>query len=313
MACDASIGSAYHRWVGVELRHLRALDAVVQEGTFGAAASRLGYTQSSVSQQIAALERAVGGALFDRPGGPRAARLTALGELVHRLGGELLRDADGLQDAVERFAAGDGRLDIGTFQSVSTVVLPALVGRLRAEFPDCEVRLAESEVGGPRIGDLDLLFTDAPVDDDVESVTLLDDPYVLVARPGDFPDGPVRLEDLSGRAMVAWPATCDQPRLERALQAAGSRPHVVFRSAGNETLLSMVRAGLGFTILPRLAVTGSEADDRLRLHALCPTPSREIQLHRPRRRRPTPLSSRAVELATQIAQEIATGIGRRPL
>jgi DNA-binding transcriptional LysR family regulator len=291
----------------VDLRHLRTLDAIVAEGTFGRAASRLGYTQSSVSQQIAALERSVGGPLFDRPGGPRAARLTALGELVHERGGELLRGADRLREAVERFGAGDGRIDIGTFQSVSTVILPTLIGRLRAEYPDCEVRLAEGEAEDPRIGGLDLLFTDGPVDDDVTSVKLLDDPYVLVARPGDFPDGPVRLEELSGRAMVAWPSTCDQPRLERALRVSGSRPDIVFRSAGNETLLSMVRSGLGFTILPRLAVIGAAADDRLRLHALRPAPAREIQLHWPRRRPPSPLACRAIELARDIAQAESWG------
>ena len=63
----------------LELRHLLALDAVASEGTFGRAAERLGYTQSAVSQQIAALERAIGGAVFDRPGGPKPVRITPLG------------------------------------------------------------------------------------------------------------------------------------------------------------------------------------------------------------------------------------------
>ena len=294
----------------VDLRHLRTLATIVEEGTFGRAADRLGYTQSSVSQQVASLERSVGGSLFDRPGGPRAARLTALGELVHERGQGLVRDAERLGAAVERFRAGDGRIDIGTFQSVSTVILPTLVARLREEHPDCEVRLAEGEEDDPRIGDLDLLFYDGPVDDDVESVKLLDDPYVLVARPGDFPDGPVRFEDLSGRPMVAWPATCDQPRLERALRARGSRPKIVFRSAGNETLLSMVRAGLGFTILPRLAVLGAGAEPRLQQHPLVPAPSREIHLHWPRRRTLSPLAHRAIELARDLARELAQDLGQ---
>ena len=63
----------------LELRHLVALDAVATEGTFARAAERLGYTQSAVSQQIAALERAVGEKVFDRPGGPRAVELTPFG------------------------------------------------------------------------------------------------------------------------------------------------------------------------------------------------------------------------------------------
>ena len=63
----------------LHLRHLLALDAVASEGTFARAAERLGYTQSAVSQQIAALERTVGEKVFDRPGGPRAVELTPFG------------------------------------------------------------------------------------------------------------------------------------------------------------------------------------------------------------------------------------------
>jgi DNA-binding transcriptional LysR family regulator len=69
-------------WLGVEVRHLAALRAVADEGTFGAAALKLGYAQSAISQQIAALERYVGHRLFDRPGGSRPVQLTRAGELL---------------------------------------------------------------------------------------------------------------------------------------------------------------------------------------------------------------------------------------
>ena len=285
----------------LELRHLRTLEVIAEEGTFGRAAGRLGYTQSTVSQQIATLERAIGAPVFDRPGGPRAVRLTALGELVLQRGRLVLRGADELGAAVDRFQAGEGRIDIGTFQSVSTVILPSLVSRLYAEHPDCEVRLFEEEPEDPRIGDLDMLFYDGVIDDDVESVKLLDDPYVLVARTGDFAEDPVRLADLDGRDMVAWPATCDQPRMEQAMGRSGAHPRIVFRSASNEALLSMVRFGLGFAILPKLAVTGAFMDDHLRVHALDLPLSREMYLHRPSNRSLSPLAVRAIELAREIA------------
>ena len=68
------------RWMGVEMRHLAALEAVAAAGSFHGAADRLGYTQSAISQQVAALERIVGQRLVERPGGPRPVRLTAAGE-----------------------------------------------------------------------------------------------------------------------------------------------------------------------------------------------------------------------------------------
>ena len=69
-------------WSALELRHLQALLAVTDEGTFSRAAGRLGYTQSAVSQQISALERMVGAPVFDRPGGPRPVELTEAGRVL---------------------------------------------------------------------------------------------------------------------------------------------------------------------------------------------------------------------------------------
>jgi DNA-binding transcriptional LysR family regulator len=261
-----------------------------------------------VSQQIAALERAVGGAVFDRPGGPKPVRLTPLGSVVLGHGRELLAKAEALDHAVDRFRAGDGRIDIGTFQSVSNVILPSVVRRLRDEHPGCDIRLSEEEPEQPQIGDLDLLFYDGRIEGDVEHIKLLDDPYLLVAGAGTFPDGPVPLELLDGAPMVAWPLTCDQPAMEQAVARSGARPQIVFRSAVNDTLLSMVRAGLGSAVLPWLAVRGADvpSDDRLRVHELRPSlPPREIHLHWRSGRTHSPLAARAIEIAAEVAAELA--------
>src|SRR5918997_459543 len=174
------------RMADVELRHLRTMATITEEGTFGRAAGRLGYTQSSVSQQIAALEKAVGGAVFDRPGGPRPVRITPLGEVVLAHGRDLLAKAEALADAVDRFRAGNGRIDIGTFQGVSKLILPTVVRRLLDEHPGCDIRLTEVESEDPQMGDLDLLFHYGLIEGGGEQFELLAEPYLLVAGAGAF-------------------------------------------------------------------------------------------------------------------------------
>jgi DNA-binding transcriptional LysR family regulator len=246
-------------------------------------------------------------------------QLTPLGAVVLDHGRELLSKADALRDAVERFKAGDGRIDIGTMQSVSNVILPALVRRLKQEHPNCEIRFTETEQDDAHIGDLDLLFHDGPIGEDAEHVLLLEDPYFVVARPEDFPTGPVRAAQLDGKAMVAWPATRNQPSIEQTLASAGGQPRVVFRSAGNETILSMVRAGIGLAVLPWLAIHHvvcrkcgaihgyhDTSDHPLHVHQLDPTPTRDIYLHWPRgHAEQSPLTARTIAFAVEVARELA--------
>lgn len=292
----------------LDLRHLATLDAVAVEGTFGRAADRLGYTQSAVSQQVAALEKSVGGAVFDRPGGPRPVRLTPLGEVVLAHGRELLARAAATEDAVERFKAGEGRVDIGTFQSITNVVLPAVVRRLLDEHPAADIRLVEEETDKPGTDGLDLVFFDGPVRGEAEQIKLMDDPYVVVARRGQFGAGPVPLDALDGAAMVAQPPICDQARVERVYAEAGVAPLIVFRTADNRGVLSMVRAGMGIAVMPALALDVAP-DDLLCTHELEPalTP-REIYLAWQAGRTLSPLAARVIELTLQTVRQV-TGSG----
>jgi len=147
----------------IEIRHLQALQAVATEGSFERAADRLGFSQSAVSQQIAALERVVGHRVFDRPGGSRRVELTPVGTALLAHATAVLAQLREAERDVETLLAGGGRLAIGSFQSVSVKILPAVVGRILGESPHLDIRCSEfnnlDEVMAPlQSGELDLAF-----------------------------------------------------------------------------------------------------------------------------------------------------------
>ena len=122
------------RWLGVEIRHFAALQAVASEGSFGRAAQRLGYTQSAISQQIATLERIVGERLVDRPGGPRPVSLTEAGRLLLRHADSIVARLDAAQADLNALRAGEaGTLRVGTFQSAGARVLPEVMRRFTVD------------------------------------------------------------------------------------------------------------------------------------------------------------------------------------
>src|SRR5881397_4329443 len=118
--------------LGVELRHLAALEAVGRTRSFGKAARELGYTQSAVSQQIAQLERSVGQRLVERPGGPRPVDLTDAGRLLLRHADAIVAQLDAAQADMSAFAEGAaGPLRVGIFQSVGARILQPCCGGSR--------------------------------------------------------------------------------------------------------------------------------------------------------------------------------------
>ncbi|MDH3295433.1 MAG: LysR family transcriptional regulator, partial [Acidimicrobiia bacterium] len=195
-------------WNDLSIRHLLALRAVAEEGTFGKAAARLGFTQSAVSQQVAALEQIVGQPLFDRPSGPRRPELTAAGELLLEHAGRILDQVGQAEHDLERYARGvAGTLSIGVFQSISSRVLPSALRQLYQQAPDVEINVLIEETDQYTKltdGDLDLLCVGGDIPDHCESRYLGADPHVALVPVG-YPDGPVDLLELSGKPMVGQP------------------------------------------------------------------------------------------------------------
>ena len=95
--------------MNLDLRHLRALQAVAEEGSFNKAAVRLGYTQSAVSQQIQTLERIVGDKLVERPGGPRPVSMTEAGNVLLVHANAIVARLRAAQADLSLLSDGDGR------------------------------------------------------------------------------------------------------------------------------------------------------------------------------------------------------------
>ncbi|MDQ2677426.1 MAG: LysR family transcriptional regulator [Actinomycetota bacterium] len=298
----------------VEIKHLHALRAVVEEGSFGAAATRLGYTQSAVSQQIAALERAVGTSLFDRPGGPRKVRLTRAGELLDVHAVAILARVAAAGADLAAYADGDaGRVNIGTFQSIAVQALPLIVGRLRTEAPGLRVELTEheeSEVLADALvaGDLDVSFLVAiPTERrGLEVVGSWTDPFLVMSPVGEplvAAGRAVPVDALDGPPMVAQRANSCQALLERNLAGVGVAPDVIFRTGDNSAVQAMVRAGGCHAVMPRLTI---DLDDPgISVHPVTPElPARTISLAVATGRARSPAVDRVIEHATVICDEL---------
>jgi DNA-binding transcriptional LysR family regulator len=289
----------------LELRHLVALDAVATHGTFARAADVLGYTQSAVSQQIAALERTVDAKVFDRPGGPRAVELTPFGEVLLERGRDLLRRVDALGHELDRFREGHlGHLTVGTFQSISSTVLPIIVGRFREMSPDVSIQLFETEsdeVIDEQLmsGATEVAFMVGDVADGFESHHLLTDPFVLVARPDQFPDGTVPIAALAREPMIGQRENSCQLLNEAGLRASGVEPNYVFRSNDNGTVSAMVRAGMGVAVMPLLCT--EPEDPRTSLHDLDPViPGRNVSIAWRSGRTLSPAAEAFIDLAREV-------------
>jgi DNA-binding transcriptional LysR family regulator len=305
-------------WIkrGVELRHLAALEAVAAGSSFSRAAETLGYTQSAVSQQIAALERIVGQRLVNRPGGQRAVTLTEAGTLLlehAQAVGVRLAAAEADLEALADGAR--GTLRVGSFQAAGAKILPTVLRRFLAEAPRIQIELTESVtdvevVDRVERAELDLAFAVEPLRaGPFETQALLHDPFLLVV-----PAGRSVAELATGRraGRVRLPVvcfrSCPSTRIVLThLRELGIEPDVVLASDQNETLQGAVEAGMGAAVVPRLALALTRAATEW--FELGPeAPARQISLIWHSERALPPAARAFVEVARGVSTEIAAGM-----
>lgn len=240
------------------LRQLRYFEALTRQRHFGRAAEVSNVSQPALSAQIRELEAGLGAALFER--GPRQVRLTAEGQALAARVPDILRAVDELADAVRAVRDGPvARLRLGVIPTVAPYLLPRVIAALGRAHPGLDLHLRETRT--QRLIDelaearLDAAIVALPVSEPtLAEVELLAEDFVLI-RPAEDADkpvpGPERLREM--RLLLLEEGHCFR---DQALAVCGSdaAPRELMDGSSLSTLVQMVAAGIGVTLLPEMAL-----------------------------------------------------------
>jgi DNA-binding transcriptional LysR family regulator len=254
----------------LDVRRMRVLREVAIRGSFSAAAEALSFTQSAVSQQIAAREREAGTTLVQRSA--RGVRLTEAGEAVVRHAEAIMARLAEAEAELEAIAGlRGGRLRMASFESAGSTLMPLAIAAFAGKHPAVELSMSLSEpedcIPLLRSGDIDLaiVFESSVLDaeDGIERVHLIEDPMYL-ALPPDHPlahKRRIRLADLAGEPWVAGTADCECNRLiSHACALAGYQPRIAFETDDYAAMQGFVAAGVGVSLIAELGLTTVRED-----------------------------------------------------
>lgn len=311
------------QWLGIEFRHFAALAAIAEEGTFRAAADRLGYVQSAVSQQIAYLERALDACLIERSRGSQPVALTQAGRVLLEHFERILVRLEAARADVEALDAGrTGVVRLGLTPSVESRIMPEVLPRL-ARDTDISVSAAEcvddeacAALAESRI---DAALVSGPLGDGpLVGHRLIEDPLVLLvpadaplARRGTAPS----LAEIGAIALIGRRGSSDADLAFRELEARGIGPRIVYESDDDATVHALVASGVGAAIVPALSVDWSDdavaavpLDDQLSPRVL------SLAWHAERELTPTleTFCDETIAACRDIQRELEERLGRTP-
>lgn len=264
------------------LKHLRYFEAVARHGHFGRAAEASGISQPALSVQIKELEEQLGASLIER--GARRIRLSSLGEALVERVRRVLRDVDELDDVVRAARGGlTGRLRIGVIPTIAPYLLPGLIKRLGARHPDLDIRpretITQRLIGDLRDGRLDFAIVALPISEaSLHEEPLFDEEFVLV-RPVADADRPVpnarRLREM--RLLLLEEGHCFRDQALSYCSASTVPARDLMEGSSLSTLVQMVEAGIGVTLIPEMAVaTETRSADVSVARLPAPRPKRSV-------------------------------------
>jgi DNA-binding transcriptional LysR family regulator len=267
-------------WLLIEMRHLAALAAVAKEGTFGDAALSLGYVQSAVSGQLAMLERLVGTQLVERSRGHGTQTLTEAGALLLAHSRDILAELDAAREGMARTADPEPEgLRISIAPGLADGFVGPLLSTVLADAFGLEVSRVDT-IGGERAAagllaqEIDLALVSQPLGHpDIGTAEIARRAPVLVVQsrsPLARAQRAVTLEDLDDLPLVAWREGGDPSRIELELAERELCPNVVAHADGTDTVVSLVRSGIGSAVLPQDSVAADADLTVLSLTGLLP-------------------------------------------
>jgi LysR family transcriptional regulator, hydrogen peroxide-inducible genes activator len=245
----------------VTVKQLRYFDALARRGHFGRAAEACAISQPALSMQIKALEEELGGSLFERD--RRQLRLTGFGEEIAPRVRDILRSLDELEGHAR--AARDGlvgRLRVGVIPTVAPYFLPGLIAELKRLHEGLDLHVRETLT--PRLvqelheGRLDMAIVALPLSEpSLIEAPLFTEEFVLLRPQGNGAAPPPDREALRGaRLLLLEEGHCfrDQALSFCDGSPAGAGPRDLLDASSLSTLVQMVEAGLGLTLIPEMAV-----------------------------------------------------------
>ena len=241
------------------LKQLRYFEALARHGHFGRAAEASAISQPALSVQIKELETELGTALFER--GARQVRLTAFGEDFALRVRDILRSVDELGDLAR--AAGNalsGRLRIGVIPTIAPYLLPALLRDLTDQHPGLDVHVRETVT--PRLideladGRIDTAIVALPVSEPAfEELALFTERMVLVRHQADAAVPVPGADDLREmKLLLLEEGHCFRDQALSFCNLGSARPRDGLDGSSLSTLVQMVGAGIGVTLIPEMAV-----------------------------------------------------------
>ncbi len=287
-------------------RQLRTFLAVARHGNFTRAASEANLAQSSLSDQMQALEEELGVALFTRS--RQGVALTPAGDMLKAYAEEILALNDEARGAIRAAAHLEQQtLTIGTLETIAAEKLAALLSRFRETYPDIGLTL---KIGGSgelqrrlEEGSIDIAFTFDRGDQDERFIIrpVSREPLTLIAGGKSDAAAPEKLADLTALPFIATESGCVYRRLfDDAFADAGlAAPRIVTQADSIATIIRLVASGAGYGLVPRLALgADTSRDDVQELPWPGTAPMAALVMSWRRRRIQPPALARLIAAAT---------------